>query len=177
MLALLGEVSAHLSARAVPHALIGAAALAVHGVSRSTFDVDLLTARREVLHRSVWAALESAGTTVDVRVGDPDDPLAGVVRLARPGQRPVDLVVGREAWQAEVVTRATPVVVGGVALPVVTPGDLVLLKLHAGGPQDAWDVTQLLAARGRAELGAAVEANLPRLPAEARALWLAIQRG
>jgi hypothetical protein len=60
---------------------------------------------------------------------------------------------------------------------VVTPADLVLLKLHAGGPQDAWDVTQLLAAVGADAVVPRVEAQLSRLPVEARALWDRVRRG
>jgi hypothetical protein len=177
MLGLLARVSAELAARSIPHALVGAAAMAVHGISRSTFDADLFTTDRAVLDQALWSALAAEATAVDLRVGDADDPLAGVVRFAREGQRSVDLVVGRDRWQAEVIARAVPTPLGGAEIPVVTPADLVLLKLHAGGPQDAWDVTQLLSAVGADALVPHVEAQLSRLPVEARALWDRIRRG
>jgi len=176
MLRLLSEVAGQLTARGIRHALIGAGALAVHGVSRSTFDVDLLVTDPAVLAAGFWSAL-GAGVAVDARRGDADDPLAGVVRLARPGTRSVDVVVGRGAWQAEALARAPVTALGAVTLPVVTAVDLVLLKLFAGGPQDAWDVAQLLAASDRAALARAVELLLPRLPADAAALWGRILRG
>ena len=53
----------------------------------------------------------------------------------------------------------------------MTPADLILLKLYANGPQDAWDVEQLLASGDRAGLVAAVEAALPALPEDSRRLW------
>jgi hypothetical protein len=53
----LGDVVLHLRAHAVPHALIGAGALAVHGVSRATHDVDLLTVERAVLEATFWDPL------------------------------------------------------------------------------------------------------------------------
>lgn len=170
MLGLLAEVSRGLAARGVPHALIGAGALAVHGVSRSTFDLDLLVTDASVLAEGAWSAL-GAGVSVDARRGDPEDPLAGVVRLSREGSRSVDVVVGRGAWQAALLARAPVTALGEVTLPVVTPADLVLLKLYAGGPQDAWDVEQLLAVTDRAATARSVEAVLPRLPAAAAALW------
>jgi hypothetical protein len=40
---LLDRVVRALLARNVPHALIGAAALAARGIARSTYDIDLLT--------------------------------------------------------------------------------------------------------------------------------------
>ncbi len=176
MLSLLGAVADHLAARSVGHALIGAGALAAHGVSRSTSDLDLLTTAREVLDPAFWIGLAAAAPP-DIRAGGPDDPLAGVVRVSAPGARSVDLVVGRHAWQADVVRRARPITLAGRPIPVATAPDLVLLKLFAGSPQDAWDVEQILAARDRAAIASAVEADLPRLPPEAARLWARIVGG
>jgi hypothetical protein len=172
MLGLLRDISAFLAARSVPHALVGAAALAVHGVSRSTFDVDLFTTDGSVLSSSAWGALLERGVAVDIRVGEYGDPLAGVVRFSVAGQRSVDLVVGRHAaWQKGVLARAVTLRLGDVELRVATPADLVLLKLFAGGPQDAWDIEQLLGVVGRDAVASLVETTLPRLPPEAAALW------
>lgn len=172
MLDLVGQVSSELSARGIPHAMIGAGAMAVHGISRSTFDVDLFTTERAALRAETWASLAARGVTVDVRVGDHDDPLAGVVRLSAAGQRAVDVVVGRHPWQADVVRRAVAAPIGGAPIPVAVPADLVLLKLYAGGPQDAWDVEQLIAAApDRDAVRAEVERRLVDLPADAAELW------
>jgi len=171
VLELLTAVSAHLAARGVAHALVGAGALAVHGVSRSTFDLDLLAVDAAVLDPAFWSPLATRGARADVRAGEGDDPLRGVVRLSQSGMRPVDLVVGRSAWQAEALARAVATPVGAASIPVVTRADLALLKLFAGGPQDAWDLEQLLAAGERSDLAAEVEARLARLPPEAAALW------
>jgi hypothetical protein len=57
-------------------------------------------------------------------------------------------------------------------LRVVTPEDLVLLKLYPGGPADLWDVLALLdAVPDRAALVARVEASLSTLPAVMRRRW------
>jgi hypothetical protein len=176
MLDLLRDVSGDLTGRGVAHALIGAAALTVHGVSRSTFDLDLLVTDRSVLAPEAWSRRSAAGDGVDLRRGDDDDPLAGVVRLTRPGSRSVDVVVGRSAWQAEVLRRAQPHDLGGLVLDVVSRPDLVLLKLFAGGSQDGWDVEQLLALGDQAALRAAVERELGRLPVEATGLWRRLRR-
>jgi hypothetical protein len=171
MLGLLDDVAQELSSRGVAHALIGAGALAFHGVSRSTFDLDLLVTDRAVLEASFWVRLTGQGIGLDLRIGEGDDPLAGVIRLSRPRSRSVDVVVGRAAWQSEALARATPRALGAVPVPVVTSPDLVLLKLFAGGPQDAWDVEQLLALPDRTELVQEVENRLHRLPSHAAELW------
>ncbi len=176
MLRLLERVTRLLAARGVEHALVGAGALAAHGVSRSTFDVDLLVTDRRVLDAQAWAELSAAGVQVDVRAGDDEDPLAGVVRLSEPGERSVDVVVGRHRWETEILHRARAASAPG-QVPVAAAADLVLLKLYAGGPQDAWDVEQLLAASDREAIGAAVLRVLPRLPPHAAALWRRVTGG
>jgi hypothetical protein len=171
---LLERVAESLREARLPFALIGAAAMASYGVTRSTFDQDLLTLGAEALLPETWAGLREAGVTVEVRRGDAFDPLAGVVRLSMQGERPVDLVVGKFVWQREILERAvsTP---GGI--PIVRAADLILLKLYAGGPQDAWDIQQLLAGEDREALIAEVEKEVPRLTREAAELWKRVTSG
>lgn len=170
----LGErVIAALEERGIAHAIIGATALAAAGVARSTLDLDLLTLDSRLLDPKHWNDLRAAGADVDVRRGDSDDPLAGVVRISMADERPVDIILGRYAWQGRAVERA-------VRLPdgrrLVQARDLVLLKLYAGGTQDLWDVRQLLAAVDHRSLVADVEQDLGDLPAGARELWANVRR-
>jgi hypothetical protein len=148
----------------------------VHGVSRSTRDLDLFTLSRECLDPITWASLEADGVTVRVRLGDADDPLAGVIRFTASDEGPVDLVVGKSVWQASIPERARRARVDNVELPVARASDIVLLKLYGGGPQDAWDIEQLLDVGDRAALVAEVEATVATLPAESRELWSRITR-
>lgn len=170
-MSLVERVAAILDRADAPYAVIGAAAMAARGVGRSTRDVDLLTLSTAWLDSTWWAPLTAAGTEVSVSRGDADDPLAGVVRFHAEGERPVDLVVGRHRWQQDVLERAEPAIVGGASLPTVLAPDLVLLKLYAGGSQDAWDIEQMLAGPDREALVAAVATSLDDLPARCRRLW------
>ena len=128
----------------------------------------------ECLAPPTWAALEHDGLGVCIRRGDADDPLAGTVRVTAAGDSPIDIVVGRAGWQDAAIGRATVRTIEGVAVPVVTATDLILLKLYAGGPQDAWDVEQLLSSGDRSMLVAAVEAALPTLPKDSQRVWARI---
>ncbi len=147
------ELSLRLSERQVPYALIGAVALARHGVSRYSVDVDLLTMRTEVLAAHFW---EGFVDMPELRRGDAEDPLEGVVRWG--GSRPVDLIVGRGPAMAFAVQSAAAD--GQVGMPVATALGLVLLKLEAGGAQDRFDIVSLVWAQ-RALNGAAWLAELP----------------
>jgi hypothetical protein len=169
---LLSQVVERLESERVSCALIGAAAMAVHGVSRATADVDLLTIDARVLRDEFWAPLAAPRRSCRVLKGDADDPLAGSVRVSAPDERTVDIVVGRYAWQGEIVTAAKATSIGELTLPVVEPADLILLKLHAGGPKDAWDVRSLLESHEQSTaIRAAVDRAVARLPAECRRLW------
>lgn len=170
-------MTALLRERRVLFAVVGAAAMASYGVSRSTRDVDILVVDRACLDREAWASLERAGIRVDIHRAGVDDPLDGAVRAAAGrGESPVDIVVGRERWQREILDRARPGTVDGVSVPVATAADLVLLKLYAGGSQDAWDVEQLLQSGDRTTLIAQVDAVMPSLPPDSQALWARIVR-
>lgn len=145
--------------------------MAAHGAPRSTLDLDLLTTDRRTLDESLWASLDQSETKVQVRRGDSEDPLAGVVRLSAPDERAVDLYIGRFTWQTSIIERAVPLTIQGLEIAVAEPADLVLLKLHAGGPQDRWDIQQMLAARPSEEWKQLVEERLARLPRECAELW------
>lgn len=166
----LAQVARLLRERGTPFALIGAAALAAHGVSRATQDLDLLVCDRACLDPVYWDRLRVAGLGVAVRQGDADDPLAGVVSVTG-GTALLDVVVGRHPWQAAILPRARGVEIEGVTVPVASPSDLILLKLYAAGPQDAWDIAQLLAGPERQALIQEVEGKLSPLPEDSQRLW------
>ena len=94
---LLGRTIRRLADASSPTALIGGLALAVHGITRYTEDADLLSADGRILSDAFWEILRKQGAHVEVRRGDSDDPLRGVVRLTAAEEKPVDVVVGRSA--------------------------------------------------------------------------------
>lgn len=161
---LITAIADRLRSSEVPFAVIGAAAMSVRGFPRQTLDFDFLVTDRRVLEPGFCHGLPQ---NADSRIGDADDPLAGLVRFSAPA---VDVVVGRYRWQAEALSRAQELRVEGRLLPVVTLADLILLKLHAGGYRDAADVRMMLDGADR-EVRAHVERELSTLPRDARRLW------
>jgi hypothetical protein len=157
----------HLEGSDIRFCVIGGIALAVHGHARYTADVDLLTMDRRVLDAAFW---KSTGHAVEIRVGDADDPLGGMVRWR--STPPHDLLVGRGyAMQHAVDTSVRDDVLDA---PVATARALVLLKLEAGAPHDRNDVVALAEAQkalGTYDWRDAIAAHLPRLSASARSAW------
>ncbi len=172
-MSLLARVCDFLDAAQVPHALIGAAALAARGVARSTYDIDVLTVDARVLATGLWDGLRSEGVTIDILRGDVDDPLGGVVRVTAAGERPIDVILGKGRWQARAIERAERSAHGP---PIVAARDLVLLKLYAGGTQDLWDVRALLELPEREALISQVGEDLADLPAAMRERWAEISQ-
>ena len=159
----------------IRYALIGAAAVALRGYPRFTQDTDFLTTDRRVFETSIWEDLRQQGVRIDIRKGDADDPLAGVIRIgASPDQ--VDLVVGRWSWEQQAIERAERMDVLGTSIPVATRSDLILLKLVAGGYKDLADAASLLTLAPQEETKAEVDAHIGELPAEAKAEWAKLVR-
>ncbi len=164
------EVHDALDRRGIAHVLIGGAALAAYGLHRSTLDLDFLALDPAILEIAAWRQLGEA-TRIEIHRGDLSEPLAGTVRLRRPGERPVDVVVGRFRWQREIVERAVEYRLADRVVRVPTAADYLLLKLSAGGARDAWDVAELLASDLGAEAAAQVDRRIADLPESARAMW------
>jgi hypothetical protein len=154
-------------------ALIGASAVAARGLPRSTYDVDLLTVDKRVLDDELWEPIRELAY-VEVRRGDLFDPLKGVVWIRPEKERPIDVVVGRWKWEERVIERAELAQSAAGYLPTVTTSDLILLKLAAGGGQDAWDIGRLLGI-GPESVVAEVEERLADLQPDARSLWQRIR--
>ena len=137
-------------------ALIGAAALAVHGYTRGTEDIDLGVAvdpRVQLLELD--AVLVARGFRTRLRLPDDDDPLGGVLSVWAAEDEDgvpadaVEVVNFRNPWNP-VATPGPTAIARAQALPdsalrCVTLPDLVALKLYAGGLGDQADIVQLLA--------------------------------
>lgn len=165
-----------LASLGAPAALIGGHALAARGYPRFTVDIDLLTTDTRVLDERTWEALRRSGATVDVRRGDADDPLAGVVHILLPDGTDVDLIVAKWSWEADVLARATPMRIGGADIPVPVTSDLILLKLAAGGYLDRQDAAALLAMSDR-DVIRDVERHIDNVRPDIRESWRELLAG
>lgn len=160
-----------LDALGARYALIGAHAMAARGYPRFTVDVDLLTTDSRVLDAAHWAGLINDGAQVDIRHGDVDDPLGGVVHLLLRDGTDVDLVVGKWKWEADVIERAEAISIGDAPIGVPSIGDLILLKLAAGGTLDLRDAAALLTVGDRDRVVHDVEAHIADVRPDVRAAW------
>jgi hypothetical protein len=166
-----------LDSSGIRYALIGAHAMAVRGYPRSTVDIDLLTADFRVLDEPIWGGLQKDGAAVDVRRGDADDPLGGVVHILLPDGTDVDVVLARWKWQQELVARAEFLELAGARVPVPSRSDLILLKLAAGGYTDLQDAAALVAIGDSDATIRDVEVRIGEVQPDVRALWRDVLAG
>ena len=170
------EIQRILESIGAPYALIGAHAMAARGYPRATVDIDFLTTDRRVLDSATWQEVVATGGIVDCRRGDDDDPLAGVVHIVLADGTDLDVVIGKWKWERGVIERAETMRVAGADVPVARAGDLILLKLAAGGYLDERDAAALLAVGDREALVREVEAHIDDVRPNIRAAWLELCR-
>ncbi len=170
---LLASAVSRLKQRQVRCALVGAAALSAHGVEPASAGVELLVVSPAVLAPEFWKGLEGAESSIHPTGAG--DPLAGTVRLARGGDV-LEVLVGKQAWQQDLVVRARPRQVEGTEVPVASVVDLIVLELWAGDAEDVEDVKRLLAITDRESITEQVDARLNQLPPECARLWRKVLR-
>lgn len=160
----------HVLERLPSCAVVGAFAMAARGYVRQTIDFDLLTTDARALDEGTWAPLRARRISVVVRRGELDDPIAGVATIELPAID-VDVLIGWERWQQDIIDRAEPMPIFGMDLRIPTLPDLLLLKLWAGGYGDLQDVAKLIELGEPDEISAHLGGALPHLPEEVTRRW------
>lgn len=146
--------------------LFGAQAVVAYGVPRLSADVDVtVRLRPEVAERFV-ADMEEAGF----------QPLASDPEFVRRTHvlpfvhldtgMPLDVVLAGSGLEEEFLSRASPLDLGGVTVPVISLEDLVIAKILASRPKDVEDARALWRAHGGALDAGRIE-SLLRLLEEA----------
>jgi hypothetical protein len=134
-------------AQHAPGIVIGGLAVALLGRPRVTRDVDGMV----LLAEDHWPAFLEAGRAFGFLPRLPDAlAFAHEARVLLLRHQPtgidVDVSLGGLAFEEEVISRAQPVQVAGVSVPLPTPEDLVVMKAVAHRDRDLLDIEGLLAA-------------------------------
>jgi ribosomal protein L12E/L44/L45/RPP1/RPP2 len=129
--------------------LFGAQAVAVHGRPRLTADVDVTIEAEPADVPAVLQALERRGFERRVAEAAAFVERTRVLPLVHVASgMPLDLVFAGPGLEQEFLAHARTTSVGGVAVPVIAPEDLIVAKVLAGRPRDLEDVRGILAERG-----------------------------
>lgn len=130
-----------ISGAEVPHAVIGATALAVRGLPRNTRDLDLV-----VTVDDAWAALdalEAAGFESAAPVDREADPEAMYV-MTSPEGTDVDVLVAAGEPESSIIAEAPEATVFGVRAPVATLEHLLLMYLYSNQLKHLGDFARIV---------------------------------
>lgn len=149
-------LTAHLENEGYVYAVMGGLAVRVHSIPRPTYDVDLTISMARSNLPKLFDSLEKLGHTVpeSYRRGWVDEvagmPLVKVRTYVSPTTGvDIDIFLGETSFQKSYLARRVKVTVNEKNLWVVTPEDLILLKLLASRPRDLLDVADILFTQGQ----------------------------
>lgn len=143
--------------------VFGAQAVTAYGVPRLSADVDVTLALGPNDPERLARDLEAAGFSR--RFSDP-----AFVRQTRVmpfvhagTAMPVDIVLAGSGLEEEFLSRATMADLGGVSVPLIEVGDLIIAKVLAGRPKDVSDAAALWRLHGPALDGERLRHTLQQL--------------
>ena len=145
---LLAALSAALSELRARWYLFGAQAAMVWGRPRLTADIDVTVRQETEDPERLVRTLEARGFAL--RVDDAGD----FIRRTRvfpflhvASGLPLDIVLAGPGLEDLFLSRARPITMAGVVVPVISPEDLIATKILAGRPKDIEDVRGILRER------------------------------
>ncbi len=124
----------------VPHAVIGAAALAARGLPRMTKDLDIVVVTDDAF--AALDALRSVGfrSATPIKKSEPPEPM--YVLLNQGAE--VDLLVAAGEPETSVIAEATTARLFGIASPVATLEHLLLMYLYSNEPRHIGDFARIV---------------------------------
>ena len=139
----------------LPYVLMGGFAVRVYGIPRPTYDVDFTIAIARERLPELYRAISELGYTVpEPYESGWVDRVAGMpvvkARLFFEGSTiDVDIFLAESAFQNQLFARRKHQQVDDLPVWLVSPEDLILLKLIAARPRDLVDVGDVLFIQGR----------------------------
>jgi predicted nucleotidyltransferase len=133
------DVVAVLEDEGIDYAVIGAMAASLYGPLRGTADADALLWVTQPKLRQLGRVLEKAGFHIELRDGDPDDPIPALLAVTDRYENRIDLLAGLRGVDPEALSRSITVPFRGASLRFIGREDFIAMKCFAGGPQDIQD--------------------------------------
>jgi hypothetical protein len=136
-------ITAAFDAGAIPYAICGGLAVAIHGAPRFTKDIDLLVPRQDALRaKEVAKALGFVAESLPMRF-EATGEMVRLIKFSQSGEiLMLDLLLVGEELEPVWASREKRAASGHDLWVVSRPG-LVSMKLAAGRPQDILDVQKL----------------------------------
>jgi len=152
------DIAGMFDAMNIPYVIMGGIAVRAYGIPRPTYDVDFTAA----IDRSRLPEVYGAVTTLGYFVPEPYQqgwvdnvggmPLVKFRFFAGEQSVDVDIFIAESEYQQSLVARRRREEVDGLTVWLVSPEDLILLKLMAYRPRDIADIGDVLFAQGQLDV-------------------------
>lgn len=142
----------------IPYVIVGAFAASFYGQIRASVDADAVISvdgRKKTLEK-FSTALEKMNFNVELRHGDAQDPVRGVMSIQDKFHNRVDLLTGIRGMKDDVFDRAVTASFIKKRIKIVSVEDFIAMKVFAGSFKDMDDVAVVLAVcEGKVDLALA----------------------
>ena len=125
--------------------LMGGIAISLFAKPRATYDIDGMVSSKEENLKDFLSLLKESGFKFDSK--QPIKFIKGLpfITFYYPRYKTyVDLFVAQNKFQNEVLKRAKEVKLGKLHLSIISPEDLILLKLQTGREKDLEDIREII---------------------------------
>ncbi len=143
---LLLDVVESLVAHKIDYAVIGALAASIHGVVRASMDADVLLSVSVQEVNTLEVAFKGAGFRTELRRGDFQDPIPGMLKVSDSHGNRVDLLLGLRGTDPHAFSRLVEIPFQGATLKFIGREDFIAMKVFAGGPMDLVDAARAISA-------------------------------
>ena len=142
----------------IPYAVMGGIAVRVYGIPRPTHDIDFTASIPRPDLPAFYRAVEQLGYTVPEQYASgwvnrvAEMPVVKVRLYLEGNGVDVDLFLAESAFQEELLARRREEAIDDLKVWLVSPEDLILLKLLAHRPRDLSDAADILFVQGQLDL-------------------------
>ena len=143
---LLLDVVDLLAAQKIEYAVIGALAASIHGAVRASMDADIVLSVGMPEMENLDRLFKAAGFHTEVRRGDFEDPIPGLLKVNDSHGNQADLLIGLRGLEQQAFSRVIEVPFQGGALKFIGLEDFIAMKAFAGGPIDLVDAARAISA-------------------------------
>jgi hypothetical protein len=142
---LLMQVATVLRDSGIDYATVGAIAASFHGVVRTSMDADAVLRMTVQELGALQKKFDALGLRTELRRGDYEDPIAGMLLTSDDFGNRVDLIAGLRGLDSAAYGRTIDVPFIGGTLRVIGREDFIAMKCFAGGPVDLMDARRAVA--------------------------------
>ncbi len=146
LLTVFQELEAVARERGIKFVIMGGMATSIYIEPRATFDIDGIAAITDEAIPGFLEALEEKGFFSDSK--NPVKVINGLSFITlyySPAKLYVDIFLARNEFQKQIMERARSAEIDDLQLEIISPEDLIIVKLISGRPRDTEDVRRILA--------------------------------